>query len=33
VDYSQTINLFTALDAYPLPRIEGMMLKFAKLFV
>ena len=25
IDYSQTINLFTELDAYPLPRIEGMV--------
>lgn len=25
VDYSQTINLFTQLDAYPLPRIDDMV--------
>ena len=25
VDHSQTINRFTLLDAYPLPRIEGMV--------
>ena len=25
IDYSQTINLFTELDAYPLPRIEDMV--------
>ena len=31
VGYSQTINLYTVLDAYPLPRIEDMILKLAKL--
>jgi len=30
VDYSQTINLYAVLDAYPLPRIEDMILKLAK---
>ena len=25
VDYSQTINLYTELDAYPLPRIDDMI--------
>jgi len=30
VDYSQTINLHTVLDAYPLPHIEDMILKLAK---
>ena len=25
MDYSQTINLYTELDAYPLPRIEDMV--------
>ena len=34
VDYSQTINLFTELDAYPLPRIDEMINNLAnyKLF-
>ena len=30
VDYSQTVNLFTILDAYPLPKIEGIINKLAK---
>ena len=30
IDYSQTINLFTILDAYPLPRIEDIVSKLAK---
>ena len=30
VDYSQTINLFTELDAYPLPKIEFLVNKLAK---
>ena len=30
VDYSQTINLFTELDAYPLPRIDTMVNKLSK---
>ena len=29
VDYSQTINRFTLLDAYPLPRIEDMVNEIA----
>ena len=29
VDYSQTINLYTELDAYPLPRIDEMVEKIA----
>ena len=27
VDYSQTINIYTELDAYPLPRIDDMVLQ------
>lgn len=30
IDYSQTINRFTHLDAYPLPRIDDMSNKIAK---
>ena len=30
VDYSQTIYLYTELDAYPLPRIETMIYKLAQ---
>ena len=30
IDYSQTINLYTELDAYPLPRIEEMVHDLAK---
>ena len=30
IDYSQTINLYTALDAYPLPRIESIVNEVAK---
>ena len=30
VDYSQTINRFTDLDAYPLPRIDDMVEKIAQ---
>ncbi|GFS36440.1 putative retrovirus-related pol polyprotein from transposon opus [Trichonephila inaurata madagascariensis] len=30
VDYSQTINKYTLLDAYPLPKIEDVILKFSK---
>ena len=30
IDYSQTINLFTELDAYPLPRIEDMANKLSQ---
>ena len=30
VDYSQTINIFTDLDAYPLPRIDDMINELAK---
>ncbi|MES9976517.1 MAG: reverse transcriptase domain-containing protein, partial [Candidatus Thiodiazotropha sp.] len=30
VDYSQTINRFTHLDAYPLPRIDDLVMKMSK---
>ena len=30
IDYSQTINLFTELDAYPLPRIDDVINKLAQ---
>lgn len=30
VDYSQTINKFTLLDAYPLPRIEDLIARISK---
>ena len=30
IDYSQTINRFTALDAYPLPRIDQQVNELAK---
>ena len=30
VDYSQTINLFTEMDAYPLPRIDELVNNLAK---
>ena len=30
VDYSQTINLYTNLDAYPLPRIDEMVNRLSK---
>ena len=30
IDYSQTINRFTLLDAFPLPRIHEMQCKIAK---
>ena len=30
IDYSQTINLFTALDAYPLPSIDSIINEVAK---
>ena len=30
IDYSQTINLFTQLDAYPIPRIDDMVNNLAK---
>ena len=30
IDYSQTINLFTMLDAYPIPRIDTMVNNLAK---
>ena len=30
VDYSQTINKYTLLDAYPLPKIEEIILKISK---
>ena len=33
VDYSQTVNLFTELDAYPLPRIETLINNLAKYHV
>ena len=29
VDYSQTINIYTELDAYPLPRIDEMVKKIS----
>ena len=29
VDYSQTVNLFTQLDAYPLPRIDDLVNKLS----
>ena len=30
IDYSQTINLFTELDAYPLPRIDDVVNKLSQ---
>ena len=30
IDYSQMINLFTELDAYPLPHIEDMVNKLSQ---
>ena len=30
IDYSQTVNLFTQLDAYPIPRIDDMVNTLAK---
>lgn len=30
IDHSQTINRFTLLDVYPLPRIDNMIEKIAK---
>ena len=30
IDYSQTINRFTALDTYPLPRIDQQVNELAK---
>ena len=30
IDYSQTINCYTELDAYPLPRINDMVSKILK---
>ena len=30
VDYSRTINRFTRLDAYPLPRMDDLAKKIAK---
>ena len=33
VDYLQTVNLFTKLDAYPLPRIETLINDLAKYHV
>ena len=30
VDYSETINKYTQLDAYPLPKIEEMVNKIAQ---
>ena len=33
IDYSQTINLFTELDAYPLSRIDTLVNKLAKYHV
>ena len=33
IDYSQTINLFTELDAYPLPRIDTLVNQMAQYHV
>ena len=33
IDYSQTVNLFTKLDAYPLPRIETLINDLTKYHV
>lgn len=33
VDYINTVNLFTELDAYPLPRIETFVNKLADYWV
>ena len=33
VDYSQTVNRYTLLDAYPLPNIDEQVAKIAKCFV
>ena len=33
IDYSQTINLFTELDAYPLPRIDVLVNNLSKYYV
>ena len=30
IDYSRTINLFTKLDAYPLPSIESIVNEVSK---
>ena len=30
VDYLQTVNLFNELDAYPLPKIEFLVIELAK---
>ena len=30
IDYSQTVNLFTELDAYPLPRIDDLITKLSQ---
>ena len=30
VDYSRTINRFTRLDAYPLPRMDGLAKEIVK---
>ena len=30
IDYSQTINRYTELDAYPIPRIDDMVSKISK---
>ncbi|QQP40012.1 Uncharacterized protein FKW44_013906, partial [Caligus rogercresseyi] len=30
IDYSRTVNIYTELDAYPLPRIDDMVNKLAK---
>ena len=30
IDYSQTINIYTGLDAFPLPRIDDIINKLAK---
>ena len=33
IDYSQTLNRFTQLDAYPLPRIDDMVQKIAQYYI
>ena len=30
IDHSQTINIYTELDAYPLPRIDDMINELSK---
>ena len=33
IDYSQTVNQYTEVDAYPLPRIDDMITNLAKYWV